>query len=77
MIIFRCVQASLYEGVSDGPWSVSLSILRYFESRILSRNGIEIIESLLHPKYETIEKQGHRHKSRALIRENVKTCENL
>ena len=22
-------------------------------------------------------KQGHRHKSRALVRENVKTCENL
>ena len=28
-------------------------------------------------QYPAKEKQGHRHKSRALVRENVKTCENL
>ena len=26
---------------------------------------------------DLLRKQGHRHKSRALVRENVKTCENL
>ena len=32
---------------------------------------------LLHKNLIPERKQGHRHKSRALIRENVKTCENL
>ena len=42
------------------------------------RHAIFTVELLFATKYLVkSEEQGHRHKSRALVRENVKTCENL
>ena len=49
---FRCVHASLYEGLSVRPSVVRWSRV-FFESRNSSENAIEMIESLLQSNFKT------------------------
>ena len=65
--IFRCVHASLYEGLSVRPWSVVRGPLRViFESRKLIGNSIESLEKLIHCSLTAIT-------CKKLLKQNFKT----